>query len=287
MKGERKMKDMITGDMPGDKIQIGDSHIKRADAIYPKALEAYTNSHSGKFVISVYGGSGVGKSEIGSLLATSFTKEGIPAYLMSGDNYPFRIPEQNDAERLNRFRYGGMKELATSDQFSGEQMTVLKKVREEERDSDPELVKEHSFFESYYKSGRKALENYLGSCEEIDFDLVNGIISDFKGGADYIALKRMGRTINDIYFEKVDFSQVKVLIIEWTHGNNKALEGIDYPVYLYSTPEETLAHRLSRGRDKGVDSPFTSLVLDIEQNLLSSQADRAALVVSKAGEIIK
>jgi hypothetical protein len=35
-----------------------------------------------------------------------------------------------------------------------------------------------------------------------------------------------------------------------------------------------------------VDSPFTSVVLEIEQGLLASQAHRAKLIVSKSGDII-
>ena len=59
------------GDMPGDKINIEKSHIEKAKVIFPELIKkvkecATTNS---KVVITVCGGSGVGKSEIASLLA--------------------------------------------------------------------------------------------------------------------------------------------------------------------------------------------------------------------------
>lgn len=55
-------------------------------------------------VITVCGGSGVGKSEIASLLAHYFENMGVGCYTLSGDNYPHRIPVYNDAERLRIFR---------------------------------------------------------------------------------------------------------------------------------------------------------------------------------------
>jgi alpha-galactosidase len=82
----------------------------------------------------------------------------------------------------------------------------------------------------------------------------------------------------------VDFQYIKVLIIEWTHGNSDFFEGVDIPVLLNSTPEETLEHRKSRNRDGGADSPFTTMVLEIEQQMLASQAGKAKLIMSKSGE---
>ena len=112
------------------------------------------------------------------------------------------------------------------------------------------------------------------------------IIKLFKAGANQINLKRMGRTTDDIRYEAVDFSGVQVLIIEWTHGSNALLEGVDFPIFLFSTPAETLAHRLARGRDKNTDTPLISLVLEIEQGKLISQAGTAKLIISKDGELI-
>ena len=48
-------------------------------------------------------------------------------------------------------------------------------------------------------------------------------------------------------------------------------EGVDIPVLLNSTPAETLAHRQARNRDGRADSPFTTMVLELE---LSCQMDR-------------
>jgi hypothetical protein len=135
--------------------------------------------------------------------------------------------------------------------------------------------------------GAKAgLIGYLGTKNEIDFDEVGDIVAAFKDGAKEIYLKRMGRRDTELWYEKVDFSDIKVLVIEWTHGNSDNYEGVDIPILLNSTPEETLAHRRSRNRDGKIDSAFTTMVLEIEQNMLKSQAHKAKIIVSKAGELL-
>ena len=78
----------------------------------------------------------------------------------------------------------------------------------------------------------------------------------------------------------------QVLVIEWTHGNNDLVRGVDIPILLNSTPEETLAHRRARARDGALDSPFTTMVLGLEQAKLQAQAPRAQIIVSRAGELI-
>ena len=59
----------------------------------------------------------------------------------------------------------------------------------------------------------------------------------------------MGREKDALWYDLIDFSNVQVLILEWTHGNSDEFEGIDIPIYLCSTPAETLAHRRERNRD--------------------------------------
>lgn len=238
----KKYENITQGDMPGDKIQIEESHVDKAEKIYPVLREMVdTKLAAGeKVVVAVCGGSGVGKSEIGSLLAHMLKLDGIGAYVMSGDNYPHRIPMENDAMR--------------------------EKV--------------------YAEGGREALEAYLGSQQEIDFELVEKLVGEFKAGNISISLKRMGRTPDALWFDDVDMSEVKVLIIEWTHSNSDNFKGVDIPVLLNSTPEETLEHRRSRNRDGKVDSPFVTMVLEIEQEKLKNQAHKAKIIVSKQGELL-
>lgn len=228
------------GDMPGDKIEINDGHIEKAKTIYPILKDKIMGYNGKRVIVAICGGSGVGKSEIASLLAHFFTQNGLPSYILSGDNYPHRIPCQNDKKRL----------------------------------------------EVYEQGGKDALVAYLGSNAEIEFSAVQKIIDDFKNGATSIKLKRMGRTESELWYNDVDMTNTKILFIEWTHSNSDNLTGMDIPILLNSTPEETLEHRRSRNRDSGVDSPLTTTVLEIEQDMLKKQAHKAQIIISKQGEII-
>ncbi|MBO6128433.1 MAG: adenylylsulfate kinase [Pseudobutyrivibrio sp.] len=276
------------GDMPGDKVEIGEEHVKKALVIMDPLMEKLDSllEKNGKAVVAVCGGSGVGKSETASLISHMLREQGIGAYTMSGDNYPRRIPMYNDAERLRIFRSSGVKGLVKCGEGTMEHFDILRKWQEEETDADKAHVSEYPWAAAYIDAGRAGLEGYLGTKNEIDFDEVSSIVRAFKSGQNKIYLKRMGRTDSELWYEEVDFSNVQVLVIEWTHGNSDYYEGVDVPILLNSTPEETLAHRRARNRDGKTDSAFTMLVLELEQNLLKSQAHKAQIILSKAGELL-
>ena len=274
------------GDMPGDKVQIGQGHIDKATTIFPLMLKEMDRLDSDKIVVSVFGGSGVGKSETASLLAWYLNCAGIGAYVMSGDNYPRRIPMYNDAERNRVFRTAGLKGLLADGAYSDDVQAQLNILWEQELDAEPAKVAEFPWLASYQKHGRSALAKYLGTALEQDFDEINGVIANFRSGAENGWLKRMGRTEDARWYSQVDFRDINVLILEWTHGNNAALEGIDIPILLNSTPEETRAHRRSRARDGKTDSAFTTMVLEIEQAELDSRAPFAKIIIAKSGELI-
>ena len=61
------------GDMPGDKVVIGEDHINKANKIFPLLIKELEKLDSDKAVVSVFGGSGVGKSEIASLLVPRYS----------------------------------------------------------------------------------------------------------------------------------------------------------------------------------------------------------------------
>ena len=156
----------------------------------------------------------------------------------------------------------------------------------EQRDADPTLCADVPWLAVYQAEGRKALAGYLGTPSEQDFDELGQTLARFKNGIDAIWLKRMGRTEDARWYDNVDFSDTNVLIIEWTHGNSDNYKGVDIPVLLNSTPQETMAHRKARNRDGAVDSPFTTMVLELEQDMLESQAHKAKVIVSKAGKLL-
>lgn len=230
------------GDNPGDKVDIAPQQVENAKVLYPALKELLSGEElqGKKVVVALCGGSGAGKSGMAVLLANLLIEDGFGTYILSGDNYPVRIPFDNDNERERIYALGG----------------------------------------------RDALDQYLGSPAEINFAEVSDILADFKAGKEQIKLKRMGRTRDSIWYETVDFSAIQVILLEWTHSNSDFLSGVDIPILLNSTPQETLEYRRKRNRDGGVDSPFVTMVLELEQNKLTRQAKKAKIIVSKSGEII-
>lgn len=276
------------GDMPGDKVEIGQGHIDKANTIFPLLvpMAAAAAQDTGRVVIAVCGGSGVGKSETASLLSHYFRQAGIQSYTLSGDNYPRRIPMYNDAERVRVFRVGGMRGMLDAGVYTDETGKALRALWEAETDAAPGEAADKAWLQVYQSAGRKALAGYLGTVNEQDYDELSAIIAKFKSGADKLWLKRMGRTEDERWYEEVDMSDTNVLIIEWTHGNSDFLRGVDIPVLLNSTPEETRAHRRSRARDGKTDSAFTTMVLEIEQAELDSCAHKAKIIIAKSGELL-
>lgn len=269
------------GDMPGDKVLIGPGHLAKAQVLFPRLGELLGPrlDRGERTVVAVHGGSGVGKSEVGALLGFYLNQSGVGAYVLSGDNYPRRIPSDNDHQRLLIYRERGLKGLVSSGEYSPERNGLVLRWQAENRDADPDLVAVHPWMSVYQGAGRRGLEEYLGSPAEIDFDEVNLILAAFSSGTPSLWLRRMGRQASDLWYDRVDFSETKVLVLEWTHGNSRFLRGVDIPILLYSTPEETLEHRRKRNRDGAVDSPFTTLVLQIEQQQILAQAHTAKIIV--------
>lgn len=275
-------------DVPGSKVVITEYHIDRAGRIFPYLLEEIekvkSKNDNGKVVVSVSGCSGVGKSGISAVLSYYLNDIGIGSYILGGDNYPRRIPEYNDAERLHLFREGGLKGLVKDGEYTKERFDIVHKLQEDGNDADPENIKKYPWYESYINGGRNALKEYLGTANELAFKEVEDVVNQFKLGAEKIWLKRMGRSNTQIWYDDVNFKDIGVLLIEWTHGNSDYFEGVDIPILLHSTPQETLKYRLLRNRDCGIDSPFTAMVLNIEQGTLVEQAHKAKIIILPNGD---
>lgn len=275
------------GDMPGDKICINEGHIRKANLIFPALLRALKACGREKAVVSVFGGSGVGKSEVASVLAAYLRAAGIGSYVMSGDNYPRRTPLYNDAERAAIFRTNGLRALVDAGVYTEEVRAALSALWESGEDAAPGAAGRHPWLAVYQAAGRAALAGYLGTALEQNYDEVNGILEAFHASLPSIWFKRMGRTEDARWYDAVDCSGIDVLLLEWTHGGNEAIRGIDVSILLHSTPEETHEHRRLRARDGNTDSPFTTMVLEIEQEELERAIPRVSIMVSKAGELMK
>jgi len=132
-------KEIEQADVPGSKVVITEYHIDRANKIFPVLLEEIekvkNENGNGKVVVSVSGCSGAGKSGIAAVLSYYLNDIGIGSYILGGDNYPRRIPEYNDAERLHLFREGGLKELVESGEYTKDRFDIIHKLQEEGEDA--------------------------------------------------------------------------------------------------------------------------------------------------------
>lgn len=137
----------------------------------------------------------------------------------------------------------------------------------------------------YQQQGADGLTQYLGTPDEIEFDAVNQVIAEFKANKSSVSLKKMGRRDGEISYEETDFEDIQVLLLEWTHGGSGFLSGIDLPIYIDSTPEETKEKRIRRNRDENAASELIRVVLEIEQKKLLEQAKQAKIVIGRDGGI--
>lgn len=282
--------DIPQGDTPGDKIWIGPQQIEKANTLFPRILpmlrEAMEKNPSRRAVITVCGGSGVGKTGISSLLAFYLNQMGVGAYTLSGDNYPRRIPSLNDAERFRIFRAAGVDALVEGGLYTPETAAALKDLQEQGLDPQPKQTEAYPWMAVYQEAGRRELDQYLGNPVEQEYDRLERVLTSFRNGENKLWLKRLGREETALWFEEKDFTGISVIILEWTHGNSGKFQGVDIPILLNSTPAETREYRLLRARDANTDTPFIAMVLELEQAKLEARAHAARLILSKAGEII-
>ena len=257
--------------------------IRNAERLFPLILEKTEERKEKKTIISVSGGSGVGKTGMAFLLHNMFEKQGKKSLIISGDNYPHRIPMYNDAERIARFRMSGLNGLITERLYTDEVKEKLLELQKAGRDAEEQ--EDMQWLSIYQKYGDKALTDYLGTDQELDYEAVSNLLMQFHGGTSQLLLRHMGRTPDDIWYDRMDVSDTDILILEWTHGNSACLQGVDVSVVLISTPEETLENRKKRNRDTAIDSPFVARVLRIEQKKIQDGLDRADIIQDMHGRI--
>ena len=270
------MKEMTVSDLAREQI-------RNAERLFPLILEKTEERKEKKTIISVSGGSGVGKTGMAFLLQNMFEKQGKKSLIISGDNYPHRIPMYNDAERIARFRMSGLNGLITERLYTDEVKEKLLELQKAGRDAEEQ--EDMQWLSIYQKYGDKALTDYLGTDRELDYEAVSNLLMQFHGGTSQLLLRHMGRTPDDIWYDRRDVSDTDILILEWTHGNSAYLQGVDVSVVLISTPEETLENRKKRNRDTAIDSPFVARVLRIEQKKINDGLDRADIIQDMHGRI--
>ena len=216
--------------MPGDTVRITAPVCRRVEKLLPhlaaKLEEKYGEYIPAKLVIAISGGSGSGKTSGAVALREALAQVGLTGYVLSGDNYPRRVPEHNDEERLAIFRSVGLKALLAAGAYTPERFAALQSLQKAGTDSDPQQCEAYPWLHIYQQGGRAALAGYLGQVAEQDYDALNEVLAQFR------------------------------------------------------------ACRVARSRDAGADSPFVTMVLEIEQAMLNRRACDADLIQNRDGTMV-
>jgi len=84
--------------MTGDIILVEEHHKKAASVIVPKIIDKINNKTT-RYILTVAGESGSGKSETGKAIADELENHGIKSVLIGQDDYFNLPPKSNDAKR--------------------------------------------------------------------------------------------------------------------------------------------------------------------------------------------
>ena len=82
-----------------------------ADELYKRITEIIAQEGQARTVISIFGGSASGKSTLAAALRMRFCQNHVGCYVMTGDDYPRRIPKRNDEERMRVYEEKGVEGL--------------------------------------------------------------------------------------------------------------------------------------------------------------------------------
>lgn len=90
-----------------ESYQIALTEVELAKNLY-KVIKKNIGTQDKRTVISIFGGSGCGKTTFSNIISEYFLNDGIGCYVLAGDNYPRRIPKRNDEERMKIYQEHGI-----------------------------------------------------------------------------------------------------------------------------------------------------------------------------------
>lgn len=96
--------------MRGDSIIVEEHHRKAAGKIVDEVLPVITGSGA-KYVLSVGGESGSGKSEVAAALAGALKQNSVTSVILQQDDYFLYPPKTNDRARRNDLTWVGPQEV--------------------------------------------------------------------------------------------------------------------------------------------------------------------------------
>jgi uridine kinase len=96
--------------LKGDKLVINEGHVRAANQALALLLPGITGSQ-GRFIITVAGESGSGKSEIAAALSEALSLKGIRSVILQQDDYFFYPPKTNENMRRKDIGHVGISEV--------------------------------------------------------------------------------------------------------------------------------------------------------------------------------
>lgn len=96
--------------MRGDRLVLAEGHIKAARQALHQLLPAIS-ACNGRFIVTIAGESGSGKSEIAAALSAELAEQGIGSCILQQDDYFVYPPKTNEATRRQDISHVGMSEV--------------------------------------------------------------------------------------------------------------------------------------------------------------------------------
>lgn len=157
--------------------QIELTEVGLAKELY-EVIKKHIDRQEKKMVISIFGGSGCGKTTLSAVISQYFLNDGIGCYVLSGDHYPRRIPKRNDEERMKIYQEHGIDGLTN----------YLGTPAEIEFDEVNKVIAEFKAGKSLISLKKMGREDGEVSYEETDFRNIQVLILEWThGGSEFLS----------------------------------------------------------------------------------------------------
>jgi uridine kinase len=215
--------------MKGDILILKDHHKQAACDIVPQIIERIRRKNT-RYIITVAGESGSGKSEIGRAISDELEFNGIRSVILGQDDYFYLPPKSNDLKRRQ----------------------------------NPE---------------------WLGPHVEVRLDVMEQNLVNAIRGQTEITKPLVDYNANSIGEEKVDLTDIKVMIAEGTYAS--LLKNVDTRIFINRTWVDTREDRQKRDRGNEARDPFIESLLETEHKIIAGHKHLADFLITPDFKVVK
>jgi len=163
---------------------------------------------------------------------------------------------------------------------SGKSVTALDLAAVLNRDGiGTAIIHQDDYFVRPPRTNHEFREQDISSVgpQEVQMDMILRHISAFRAGAGSITCPTVNYFANRFDTRAVAFDGCELLVVEGTYV--LMLDDADVRIFLEATYEDTATARRARNRD--IDAPFVTRVLEIEHSIIARQIELADIVISR------